>query len=191
MPTNWLLVFVGTVFVLGFLGLSKFRLFPSCFQHETTVDKAKAVTSLIFSFLNVCEPQDEVPGPVLRLSTLSEHVHDKRLQYSDGTLTGSRALTTSSGKVGQTGSDHTMDGCCVLPMVIMISIMPGLVGSELRVSREGQQTDGLRGSRPRAKRDWIWRQVFVEEEDPTLKVIGQVIPKGITSHMVVIRSLLY
>ncbi|XP_072514658.1 cadherin-7 [Salminus brasiliensis] len=70
-----------------------------------------------------------------------------------------------------------MDGCSVLPMVIMISIMPGLVGSELRMSRHelrgSQLTEGLDVPRPRAKRGWIWKQLFVEEEDPTQKVIGQ------------------
>ncbi|KAL6462568.1 hypothetical protein MHYP_G00289900 [Metynnis hypsauchen] len=70
-----------------------------------------------------------------------------------------------------------MDGCSVLPMVIMISIMPGLLGSDMRVSRQeprdSQQLEALGGSRPRAKRDWIWKQLFVEEEDPTPKIIGQ------------------
>uniref|UniRef100_A0A3B1J694 Cadherin-12 n=1 Tax=Astyanax mexicanus TaxID=7994 RepID=A0A3B1J694_ASTMX len=70
-----------------------------------------------------------------------------------------------------------MEGCSVLPVVIMISIMPGLVGSELRMSRQelrgSQLTEGLGVPRPRAKRGWIWKQLFVEEEDPIPKIIGQ------------------
>ncbi|XP_066502878.1 cadherin-7 isoform X2 [Hoplias malabaricus] len=62
-----------------------------------------------------------------------------------------------------------MDCCCVLPVFIMISIMPTVVGSELSMSRQ-EESDV---TRPRAKRGWTWKQLFVEEEDPTPKIIGQ------------------
>uniref|UniRef100_A0A4W4FL63 Cadherin-12 n=1 Tax=Electrophorus electricus TaxID=8005 RepID=A0A4W4FL63_ELEEL len=70
-----------------------------------------------------------------------------------------------------------MDGCSVLPMVIMISIMTGLMGSGVTVSKQrpsqSQLTEGPHAPQLRAKRGWIWNQLFVEEEDPTPKIIGQ------------------
>ncbi|KAK1806166.1 hypothetical protein P4O66_000057 [Electrophorus voltai] len=70
-----------------------------------------------------------------------------------------------------------MDGCSVLPMVTMISIMTGLMGSGVTVSKQrpsqSQLTEGPHAPQLRAKRGWIWNQLFVEEEDPTPKIIGQ------------------
>ncbi|XP_076868720.1 cadherin-7 [Brachyhypopomus gauderio] len=70
-----------------------------------------------------------------------------------------------------------MDGCSVLAMVIMISIVPSLMGSGLTVAKqrlsESRHTEGPHVSQHRAKRGWIWNQIFVEEEDPTPKIIGQ------------------
>ncbi|XP_062841408.1 cadherin-7 [Trichomycterus rosablanca] len=75
----------------------------------------------------------------------------------------------------ETGSRETMMGCLVLPMVIVMSCMSGLVWSEPRLSRQelnnSQLTKNHHGSRVR--RGWIWKQLFVEEEDPTPKIIGQ------------------
>lgn len=72
-----------------------------------------------------------------------------------------------------------MCGCSGFPVIIMISFMPGFVGSELKLSRQGQTdsqlTKGLHGFR--VKRGWIWDQLSVEEEDPTPKIIGQVKPE--------------
>ncbi|XP_058232806.1 cadherin-7 isoform X2 [Hemibagrus wyckioides] len=68
-----------------------------------------------------------------------------------------------------------MSGCSVFLLIIMITFIPGYVGTKLRLSRQGlsdcQLTEGLRGFR--VKRGWIWNQLLVEEEDPTPKIIGQ------------------
>jgi len=59
----------------------------------------------------------------------------------------------------------------------MIFIVPGWLGGDTFISRKQQETrssKASRGSHLRVKRGWIWSQIFVEEEDPTPRKIGQV-----------------
>ncbi|XP_014887750.1 cadherin-7 isoform X2 [Poecilia latipinna] len=65
----------------------------------------------------------------------------------------------------------------VLAVVTVFSMIPGGLLSDIRDTQglEGQQL--ARGStvlHHRQKRGWIWKQLFVQEEDPTSQIIGQV-----------------
>lgn len=65
----------------------------------------------------------------------------------------------------------------VLAMVTVFSMIPGEVLSDIRGTKglEAQQmAQGSTHLHRRLKRGWIWKQLFVPEEDPTLQVIGQV-----------------
>lgn len=65
----------------------------------------------------------------------------------------------------------------VLAMVMVFSMIPGGVLSDMRDTRglEAQQlAQGATHLHRRLKRAWIWKQLFVLEEDPTPRVIGQV-----------------
>ncbi|XDV46752.1 hypothetical protein PO909_016592 [Leuciscus waleckii] len=69
-----------------------------------------------------------------------------------------------------------MDNCSVLHLLLMIFIMPGWLGGDLIISRKQQEirsSKASRGSHLRVRRGWIWSQIFVEEEDPTPRKIGQ------------------
>ncbi|XP_038586889.1 cadherin-7 isoform X1 [Micropterus salmoides] len=64
----------------------------------------------------------------------------------------------------------------VLAMVMVFSMIPGGVLSDMRDTRglEAQQlAQGATHLHRRLKRAWIWKQLFVLEEDPTPRVIGQ------------------
>ncbi|CAJ1082609.1 cadherin-7-like isoform X2 [Xyrichtys novacula] len=64
----------------------------------------------------------------------------------------------------------------VLAMVTVFSMIPGGVLSDIRGTKglEAQQmAQGSPHLHRRLKRGWIWKQLFVPEEDPTLQVIGQ------------------
>ncbi|XP_074549834.1 cadherin-7 [Halichoeres trimaculatus] len=64
----------------------------------------------------------------------------------------------------------------VLAMVTVFSMIPGEVLSDIRGTKglEAQQmAQGSTHLHRRLKRGWIWKQLFVPEEDPTLRVIGQ------------------
>ncbi|XP_041670663.1 cadherin-7 isoform X2 [Cheilinus undulatus] len=64
----------------------------------------------------------------------------------------------------------------VLAMVTVFSMIPGWVLSDIRGTKglEAQQmAQGSTHLHRRLKRGWIWKQLFVPEEDPTLRVIGQ------------------
>ncbi|XP_034562463.1 cadherin-7 [Notolabrus celidotus] len=64
----------------------------------------------------------------------------------------------------------------VLAMVTVFSMIPGGVPSDIRGTKglEAQQmAQGSTHLHRRLKRGWIWKQLFVPEEDPTLQVIGQ------------------
>ena len=65
----------------------------------------------------------------------------------------------------------------VLAMVTVFSMIPGGVLSDMRGTQglEAQQlAQGSTQLHRRLKRGWIWKQLFVPEEDPTPRVIGQV-----------------
>ncbi|XP_037612743.1 cadherin-7 isoform X1 [Sebastes umbrosus] len=64
----------------------------------------------------------------------------------------------------------------VLAMVTVFSMIPGEVLSDMRGTQglEAQQlAQGSTHLHRRLKRGWIWKQLFVPEEDPTPRVIGQ------------------
>ncbi|XP_035537960.1 cadherin-7 isoform X1 [Morone saxatilis] len=64
----------------------------------------------------------------------------------------------------------------VLAMVTAFSMIPGGVLSDMRGTQglEAQQlAQGSTHLHHRLKRGWIWKQLFVPEEDPTPRVIGQ------------------
>ncbi|KAF3836298.1 hypothetical protein F7725_028856 [Dissostichus mawsoni] len=64
----------------------------------------------------------------------------------------------------------------VLAMVTVFSMIPGGVLSDTRGTQglEAQQiAQGSTHLHRRLKRGWIWKQLFVPEEDPTPRVIGQ------------------
>ncbi|TKS87557.1 Cadherin-7 Precursor [Collichthys lucidus] len=64
----------------------------------------------------------------------------------------------------------------VLAMVTVFSMIPGGVLSDMRGTQglEAQQlAQGSAHLHRRLKRGWIWKQLFVPEEDPTPRVIGQ------------------
>ncbi|XP_068437720.1 cadherin-7 [Clinocottus analis] len=81
------------------------------------------------------------------------------------------------------GSEEEMHGWTVkmsmpsvLAMVTVLSMIPGGVLSDMRGTRglEAQQlAQGSTHLHRRLKRGWIWKQLFVPEEDPTPRVIGQ------------------
>lgn len=65
----------------------------------------------------------------------------------------------------------------VLAMVTVFSMIPGGVLSDIKRTQglEAQQlAQGSSHLHRRLKRGWIWKQLFVPEEDPTPRVIGQV-----------------
>lgn len=65
----------------------------------------------------------------------------------------------------------------VLAVVTVFSMIPGGVLSDMRGTQglEAQQlAQGSTHLHRRLKRGWIWKQLFVPEEDPTPRVIGQV-----------------
>ncbi|CAG5896143.1 unnamed protein product [Menidia menidia] len=67
----------------------------------------------------------------------------------------------------------------VLAVVTVFSMIPGGVLSDTRGAQglEAQQlAQGSSILHRRLKRGWIWKQLFVPEEDPTPRVIGQVKP---------------
>ncbi|XP_056099239.1 cadherin-7 isoform X2 [Rhinichthys klamathensis goyatoka] len=69
-----------------------------------------------------------------------------------------------------------MDNCSVLHVLLMIFIIPGWLGGDPIISRKQQEirsSKASRGSHLRVRRGWIWSQIFVEEEDPTPRKIGQ------------------
>ncbi|XP_068566228.1 cadherin-7 isoform X1 [Cebidichthys violaceus] len=64
----------------------------------------------------------------------------------------------------------------VLAIVTVFSMIPGGVLSDMRGTQglEAQQlAQGSTHLHRRLKRGWIWKQLFVPEEDPTPRVIGQ------------------
>ncbi|XP_016101987.1 cadherin-20-like [Sinocyclocheilus grahami] len=69
-----------------------------------------------------------------------------------------------------------MDNCSALHVLLMISIMPGWLGGDFIISKKQHELRSSkisRGSHLRVRRGWIWSQIFVEEEDPTPRKIGQ------------------
>ncbi|XP_056594216.1 cadherin-7 isoform X2 [Triplophysa dalaica] len=71
-----------------------------------------------------------------------------------------------------------MYNCSVLRvLLILIFILSGWVKGNLQISKHQQHknhsTKASHGSQERVKRGWIWSQIFVEEEDPTVRKIGQ------------------
>lgn len=65
----------------------------------------------------------------------------------------------------------------VLAVVTVFSMIPGGLLSDIRDTQglEGQQLAwGSTVLHHRQKRGWIWKQLFVQEEDPTSQIIGQV-----------------
>uniref|UniRef100_A0A3B4YTS4 Cadherin-7-like n=1 Tax=Seriola lalandi dorsalis TaxID=1841481 RepID=A0A3B4YTS4_SERLL len=75
---------------------------------------------------------------------------------------------------------YTLRNCIcdvVLAVVTVFSMIPGGVLSDMRGTQglEAQQlAQGSTHLHRRLKRGWIWKQMFVPEEDPTLRVIGQI-----------------
>ncbi|XP_051969545.1 cadherin-20 isoform X1 [Xyrauchen texanus] len=63
-----------------------------------------------------------------------------------------------------------MDNCSVLHMFLTLSIMTGQLEGNLH---EIQSSQTSHSSHLRVRRGWIWSQIFVEEEDPTPRKIGQ------------------
>ncbi|XP_037312264.2 cadherin-7 isoform X1 [Pungitius pungitius] len=64
----------------------------------------------------------------------------------------------------------------VLAVVAVFAVMPGGALSDMRGARGPEAQQLAQGSAPlhrRSKRGWIWKQLFVPEEDPTPRVIGQ------------------
>ncbi|AWP17057.1 Cadherin-7 [Scophthalmus maximus] len=64
----------------------------------------------------------------------------------------------------------------VLAVVTFFSMIPGGVLSDMRCTQGLEAQHFAQGSthlHRRLKRDWIWKQLFVPEEDPTPRVIGQ------------------
>ncbi|KAF7667737.1 hypothetical protein LDENG_00050860 [Lucifuga dentata] len=64
----------------------------------------------------------------------------------------------------------------VLAVVTVFSMIPGMVLSDIKATQglEAQQlSQGSTHLPRRLKRGWIWKQLFVPEEDPTPRVIGQ------------------
>lgn len=62
-------------------------------------------------------------------------------------------------------------------LALLLALVPGRVGSKIKHARglEGQQL--ARGSsqpHQRLKRGWVWKPLFVLEEDPVPQIIGQV-----------------
>lgn len=77
-----------------------------------------------------------------------------------------------------------MYNCSVLRvLLILIFILSGWVKGNLQISKHQQNknhsTKASHGSQQRVKRGWIWSQIFVEEEDPTVRKIGQVQSKAL------------
>uniref|UniRef100_A0A8C1UX45 Cadherin-12 n=1 Tax=Cyprinus carpio TaxID=7962 RepID=A0A8C1UX45_CYPCA len=69
-----------------------------------------------------------------------------------------------------------MDNCSALHVLLMISIMPGWLGGDFIISKkqhEIRSSEISHRSHLRVRRGWIWSQIFVEEEDPTPRKIGQ------------------
>ncbi|XP_071381959.1 cadherin-7 [Centroberyx affinis] len=69
-----------------------------------------------------------------------------------------------------------MSTSSVLAMVTAFSMIPGWVLSDMRGTQglDAQQlAQGSTHLHRRLKRGWIWKQLFVPEEDPTPRVIGQ------------------
>lgn len=65
----------------------------------------------------------------------------------------------------------------VLAVVTVFSMIPGGVLSDMRGTQglEAQQlAQGSTHLHRRLKRDWIWKELLVLEEDPTPRIIGQV-----------------
>ncbi|XP_047205716.1 cadherin-7 isoform X2 [Girardinichthys multiradiatus] len=65
----------------------------------------------------------------------------------------------------------------VLALVTVFSMVPGAFLSDIRDTQglEGQQlAQGSTVLHHRQKRGWIWKQLFVQEEDPTSRIVGQV-----------------
>lgn len=68
----------------------------------------------------------------------------------------------------------------VLAMVMVFSMIPGGVLSDIKGTQglDAQQlAQGSSHLHHRLKRGWIWKQLFVPEEDPTPRVIGKVPPQ--------------
>lgn len=66
----------------------------------------------------------------------------------------------------------------VLAVVTVFSMIPGGVLSDIKGTQglDAQQlAQGSSHLHHRLKRGWIWKQLFVPEEDPTPRVIGQVL----------------
>lgn len=65
----------------------------------------------------------------------------------------------------------------VAALVLLLALVPGRVGSESRHAGglEGQQpARGASQLQRRLKRGWVWKPLFVLEEDPVPRTIGQV-----------------
>lgn len=62
-------------------------------------------------------------------------------------------------------------------LVLLLALLPGSTGSQIKhtVGLEGQQLP-QESSQPhqRLRRGWVWKPLFVLEEDPAPKIIGQV-----------------
>ncbi|XP_057179396.1 cadherin-20 [Triplophysa rosa] len=71
-----------------------------------------------------------------------------------------------------------MYNCSVIRvLLIVIFISSGWLKGNLQISKHQQHknhsTKASHVSQQRVKRGWIWSQIFVEEEDPTVRKIGQ------------------
>lgn len=66
----------------------------------------------------------------------------------------------------------------VLAVATVFSMIPGGLLNDTRCTQglDGQQlAQGSAHLHRRLKRGWLWKQLFVPEEDPTPRVIGQVL----------------
>lgn len=65
----------------------------------------------------------------------------------------------------------------VLIIGVVFSVIPGGVLSDIKSTQGLEPQQFAQGSshlHRRLKRGWIWKQLFVPEEDPAPRVIGQV-----------------
>ncbi|XP_041924547.1 cadherin-7 isoform X1 [Alosa sapidissima] len=78
--------------------------------------------------------------------------------------------------------------CAVLPMVIITFMLPGYVLADRGAPNSVyilQSTTSQLAPHPRLKRGWIWNELFVEEEDPILRVIGKLITDSDTGNFAI------
>ena len=68
--------------------------------------------------------------------------------------------------------------CAVLPVVVIASLLRSYVLADRGAPNSVyilQSTTSHLAPHPRLKRGWVWNELFVEEEDPILRVIGKVL----------------